>query len=392
MGVEVPRAVAVLPDLSQCYGRALVTASSTPSFLRRHAVKLVASALITAGILYTAHTGGLKLVPTGSDFATVHWSGLVAYTLVFAVMTWFRSVRWRFLLRQIADVPKLRLLAISCAGFAAILLLPFRLGELARPYMLRTRAEDRRPGQPVVTMTAATSSVVAERVFDGLFLSIVLAIALVAVPTVKPLPATVVGLPISVASIRAMGFAMLGLFSVAFVTIAVFYFARSWALRATHAVFGLISEKLADKLADIAANLADGLHVFGRAREFVGFLTETAAYWGLNALGMWILAIACGVVHADGSSITFLEACTLMGMLGCTILIPGPPGLLGVFQAGIYAGMTFYFPTEIVIGPGAAYVFLLYAIQVTLCLLCGAWGVWYQGGAQRVRGALEEAG
>ena len=60
---------------------------------------------------------------------------------------------------------------------------------------------------------------------------------------------------------------------------------------------------------------------------------------------MWLLAWGCGVVHADGSAITFGEACALMGMLGCTILIPGPPGLLGVFQAGIYAGMTMYFPT-----------------------------------------------
>jgi hypothetical protein len=53
-----------------------------------------------------------------------------------------------------------------------------------------------------------------------------------------------------------------------------------------------------------------------------------------------------------------------MGMLGCTILIPGPPGLLGVFQAGIYAGMTMYFPTHVVTGAGSAYVFLMYVIQL----------------------------
>lgn len=361
-------------------------------FLRKHAVKLVASALITAGVVYTVHTGGLKLVPHGRDFAGVHWSGLVAYAAIVLAMTWFRGVRWRFLLRRIAHVPKRRLLAISCAGFAAILLLPFRLGEIARPYMLRTRPEDRAAGQPVITMTTATGSIVAERIIDGLFLSVMLAIVLVVVPTVKPLPARVVGLPISVASVRAMGFAMLGLFAVAFATIATFYFARDWARRVTHVVFGVVSQKLADRLADMATKLADGLHVFGRLREFSGFLLETSAYWGLNAFGMWILAMACGIVHADGTSITFPEACTLMGMLGCTILIPGPPGLLGVFQAGIYAGMTFYFPTEIVTGPGSAYVFLMYASQVVLTVLCGAWGVWYQGGAQRLRGALDAQG
>jgi hypothetical protein len=217
----------------------------------------------------------------------------------------------------------------------------------------------------------------------------VLAAALVFVPTVHPLPDRVVGLPVSVAYVRAMGFAMLGVFATALTVIAVFYVARAWAVRATRTVIGAVSPRLADKLAAMAGHLADGLHVFGRGRDALGFLIETAAYWGLNALGMWLLALLCGVVHADGTAITFPEACALMGMLGCTILIPGPPGLLGVFQAGIYAGMMMYFPTAIVTGPGAAYVFLLYLSQVVLSIVTGAWGVWSEGGAQRLRGALD---
>jgi len=358
-------------------------------FLRRHAVKLIASALITAGIIFTAEKGGLKLVPDSGDFGAVRWWVLGLYFVIALGMTWFRSVRWRFLLRPIIEVPKRRLFAVSCAGFAAILLLPFRLGELARPYMLRTRPEERRPGAPVLSMTAATSSIVAERVIDGMFLSVVFALVLVFVPTVQPLPKRVVGLPISVDSVRMSGFVMLGVFTVGLATIVVFYFARAWAHRATLVVIGKLSPKLAEKLATLAEHLADGLHVFGRPRDVLGFLAETTAYWGLNAFGLWVLAMGCGVVHGNGSSITFPEACGLMGMLGCAILIPGPPGLLGVFQAGIYAGMTFYFPTEIVIGPGAAYVFLLYMSQVVLHLITGAWGLWDQGGTRRLRGALD---
>jgi uncharacterized membrane protein YbhN (UPF0104 family) len=129
--------------------------------------------------------------------------------------------------------------------------------------------------------------------------------------------------------------------------------------------------------------------VFSRGRDFLAFLVETAIYWGFNAIGMWLLAYACGVTHGDGSAITFGEACTLMGMLGCTILIPGPPGLLGVFQAGIYAGMTMYFPTAIVTGAGSAYVFLLYTTQVLLIIVMAIWGLWYEGGARRLQGALD---
>jgi hypothetical protein len=359
--------------------------------VRRHAAKLIASVAITVGLIWAITSGGLKLVPDGGDFSGVRWWGLALYVPTVAGMWWFRSVRWRFLLHAIVDVPKRRLFAISSAGFAAILLMPFRIGELARPYMLRTRPEDLRPGKPALTMTAATTSVVAERVIDGLFVSLVLVLVLIFVPTIQPLPKTVVGLKIPVADVRASAFVLVGLFGAAFVVLAVFYFARSFAHKATHAIIGKISPKLATKLTDLFERLADGLHVLRSARDAFGFLLETAIYWGFNALGMWLLAIACGIVHADGSSITFFESVGLMGMLSCAILIPGPPGLLGLFQAGVYAGMTMYFPTQIVTGPGAAYVFLMYIAQLIWTFTVGGWGLWHEGGARRLRG-VDQAG
>ena len=325
-------------------------------FFRRHGPKLIASTVITSGILYTLQSGGLTLVPRGVAFGNVRWWTIPAYLATLIAMSYFRAVRWRFLLRSFAEVPRRRVLAVSWLGFAAILLMPFRLGEIVRPYMLREKGK--------ISMSSATGTVVAERVVDGLYLSIVLALALILVPTIDPRPEKVVGLPVSVSQVRTSGFLMLCLFTTAFVTIALFYFARTWARKMTFAVFGIVSRRLAEKLAETAEKLAHGLHFLGRGRDAGGFLLETTAYWGLNALGMWLLAWGCGVVHADGSPITFGETCALMGMLGCTILIPGPPGLLGVFQAGIYAGMTMYFTTEIVTGPGAAFVFLLYSIQL----------------------------
>jgi hypothetical protein len=239
-----------------------------------------------------------------------------------------------------------------------------------------------------VSLTAAASTVVAERIVDGLYLSIVLAIALICVPTIQPLPETVVGLPVAVENVRRSGFAMLGLFTVAFVTIAIFYFARGWAMRFTFATVGRVSKGLAEKLSTLFAKFADGLHVFSRGKDAFRFLLETSLYWLANAAGMWLLAWGCGIVHADGSAITFGESCALMGMLGVTILIPGPPGMLGVFQIGIYAGMTMYFPTSIVTGPGAAYVFILYACQFLWQAAAGAGFLVVDHGSLR---ALEEA-
>jgi hypothetical protein len=344
--------------------------------LRRHAGKLVASLVITCGIVLMVHKGGLKFLPEGGDFAQFvrRWWTLPLYVLVLLAMTWFRSVRWRFLLRSIAEVPKGRLFAVSCVGFAAILLMPFRLGEIVRPYLIRTPPSKRLQNARAITLTAATSSVIAERIIDGLYLSIVLALALIFVPTVHPLPDRVVGIPVTVAHVRMSGYVMLALFATLFTTLAVFYFARSWAHRATLLVVGKVSSSLAERLTGLFEKLVDGLHVFGRAKDAFGFFVETTLYWTLNAVGMWLLAWGCGVVHAGGSAPSLGEAFGLMGMLGCAILIPGPPGMLGVFQAGIYSGMTMFYPTSVVTGPGAAYVFLMYAAQVVFQLVAGGFG------------------
>jgi uncharacterized membrane protein YbhN (UPF0104 family) len=234
-------------------------------------------------------------------------------------------------------------------------------------------------------MTAATSSILAERVIDGLYLSVVLALALLFVPTVHPLPDKVVGIPVAVEYVRRSGYLMLLLFCGLSAATAVFYFAQSWAHRTTMAVVGRVSAKLAQKLTHFIEKAVDGLHVLGSSRDALGFFLESTGYWLANALGMWLLAWGCGVVHADGSAPTFGEACALMGMLGCAILIPGPPGLLGVFQAGLYAGMTMYYPTKIVTGPGAAFVFLLYSTQLVFTLASAALALGFE---QRTRATL----
>jgi hypothetical protein len=361
-----------------------------PTFLQRHGVKLIASAVITVGIVFGLRMGGLKFIPEGGNFSQVTWWAVPAYILTLFGVNWYRGVRWRFLLRSIADVPKTRLIAVSWIGFAAILILPFRIGEIVRPYMLRTSGKRDASGRVVgaISMPAATGSVVAERVVDGLYLSIVLAIALLTVPHLEPLPEKVVGLPVSVAQVRHAGFAAVGVFSAALAVIAVYYFARDFARRATLAVFGLVSKKLAEKLASMAESLADGFHFFSRGRDAAGFLWETTLYWFFNAFGTWILAWGCGVVHADGSHITFGESCAVMGMVCIAILVPGPPGLLGTFQLGLYAGLTMFFTRDMVVGPGAAFVFLIYLIQFVFTVLAALAMLWGRPDAWR---ALEEA-
>jgi hypothetical protein len=94
------------------------------------------------------------------------------------------------------------------------------------------------------------------------------------------------------------------------------------------------------------------------------------------------------VTHGDGSAPTYGEACALMGMLGITLLIPGPPGMLGVFQLGVAAGMSMYYPATTTLGEGAAYIFLCYIVQVVWMIFGAVLFLVLDRGSLR---ALEEA-
>jgi len=248
-------------------------------------------------------------------------------------------------------------------GSAAILLLPLRLGEMVRPYLI---ARDRR-----ISVLGAIGSVVAERIIDGLVLSSILAVALVTVPTIVPLPAQVLGMPITVAAVRGYAWTFLVGFSVAFLASVVFHAAREASVKITRATLGKISPRLAELVTIMLRRFSDGLDFFRHRRLALQFMFETTLYWTCAAAAYWLLGWGTGVVHADGSSMSFGEACAIMGMLGIATALPGPPGLIGIFQAGVYAAMTMYFPSEVLAGPGSVYVFLLYVLQLAFTCVCG---------------------
>ena len=103
---------------------------------------------------------------------------LPVYLATLAIIHLLRTVRWGILLEPVAKIPFARLNAVSAVGFTALLVLPFRLGEFARPYLIADR--------PRLRVSAALSSVVVERVADGIFTAVLLLVTLFAVPEGTP--------------------------------------------------------------------------------------------------------------------------------------------------------------------------------------------------------------
>lgn len=335
------------------------------SWLRRHWLKLAASLAIAFAFGWLLHAGALPILPGREAFRHMQWWAIPGYVLVWCVVHYVRAVRWYFLLLPVHRVPVRRVLAVAFVGFAAVLLLPFRTGEVVRPVMIRKKGH--------LSGWAATGTVAAERVIDGLVLSLILFVALSLSRPLDPLPSSIGELPVPAAVVPGAAYSALALFMTAFTVMGVFYWRRDFARRATEKVVGLASKRLAGWISQRIEKLAAGMSFLPKAKYLAPFLGLTLLYWGLNAAAAWVLAWGTGFV-----GIGYLEACVITGVLALGILVPNAPGFFGAFQISVYAGFAMFFPPEMVVGPGAAFVLVIYLAQIGITSVGAALGLGWE--------------
>ncbi len=266
---------------------------------------------------------------------------LAPYLLILLAIHVARTVRWGLLLEPVAKVPFARLNAVSAVGFMALSLLPFRLGEFARPYLV---AE---PGK--IRVSAALSSVVAERIADGIFMGLLLVLALLAVPDGAPAVRVLRtgGVVVSLAFLGALAFLFVA------------YRNRDLAIRLAAGALRPFSPALAERVSGMLDAFIHGLRLVPSRRKASAFVALTVAYWGLNAWGMNVLA------RGFGFELGVVESCAVLGVLVVGVMIPAGPGMVGTFQGAILIGLALFAPKDVVATRGTAYANVLWAAQLT---------------------------
>lgn len=273
----------------------------------------------------------------GADYST-----LAPYVGVLLVIHLVRTVRWGILLEPVAHVPFARLNAASAVGFMALMVLPFRIGEFARPYLVAER--------PHLRVSTALSSVVVERIADGIFTGLLLVAALLAVPAGTP----------GVGVLRTGGLVVSLAFGGLLVFLVVGVYSRERAVRLLTRALRPLSPRLAERAAARADAFIHGLRGVPSPPKLALFLALTATYWALNAYGMSLLARGFG--FDLGPAATF----ALLGVLVVGVMIPSGPGMIGTFQGAILVGLSISAPPDVVATRGAAYANVLWAVQLTV--------------------------
>jgi glycosyltransferase 2 family protein len=338
----------------------LERASAAPSRPRSIGPKLVASLVIAAGFVWLLRRGGLPIMPARKLLEELPWWAPVSYVLLCCVAMFLRTYRWVYLLRPIsAALSAVRVFGIGLVGFTAIFFAPLRMGELARPWLLSRDGE--------VTFFQAAGTVAAERIIDGLTLTLFLLASLIASRPLSPAPDHVGDLPLPIATVPAAAYGTCALFATALVVMALFYRWRRFARNLVERSVGLVSPRLASWLSLRVERLSDGFK-FLPSRNAGAFLRDSVAYWAVMLSATWVLLRGTGIDAGPA------EAGVVLGVMGIGTLVPSGPGFFGTYQLAAYMGLAMFFPESGVLGAGAVFSFVSYSIHVLLTAASGVLG------------------
>lgn len=274
-----------------------------------------------------------------ASLRAAHYGWVAPYLGVLLLIHLSRTVRWGALL---ASQERLRFRALndaSAIGFMMLLVLPFRLGEFARPFLIAQRSSIRK--------SAAMTSVVLERIADGLFVSLLLSGLLFFVHG----DAT----PMRLARYGANAMFAVFFGGFLFLLFAARYHDRAVAL--VRGTLGRVSPSLGQRASDIVDSFVGALKQRHRPSELAAFLVWTLIYWGLNGFGMWVL------MQAFPFQLSLVQAYVVMCLVVVGVMIPAAPGMVGTFQAFVKIGLSIFLPAAVVNGPGLAYANVLWLCQ-----------------------------
>jgi len=284
----------------------------------------------------------------------------VAVTLVtYAVRAW----RWQILLAPIGRTRFRTAFRTTVIGFAASFLLPGRVGELLRPYLLA-----RREG---LSATSTFATIVVERLLDMTTILAFFGFALLTTGVVVDPDVRRAGVVAAAGSV------------VAVIVLIVLAGHPERMGRWTARVSSFLPGRMGHALAGFVRTFAEGLKVMRSPGHLAVALAWSLPLWLSLTLGIWLTSQAFGLTFSFPA--TFL----VLGLLAIGVATPTPGATGGFHWAYLYA-VTFFFGADRDTAGAAAIV--LHAVSFVPVTLVGLLFMWQDGlTLGRLRGLKAEA-
>jgi len=266
------------------------------------AVKLALCLAISGVCLYLAVRGidFARAVQELKKSSTAPIFGAVAFLFV---SYWIRAYRWRYLLAPIKDIAVGPLFRSTVIGFMGNYLLPFRAGEIMRAVSIGQTQQ--------ISKSAALGSIVLERVFDGVVISLTPFIVVAAVE----LPPWV----------TRVNFGLLTLYIIGLVGL-VIATRRGWTELWIYKAMVLMPMGFGQRVRPIATEFLQGMKGINYIGALLPVCLLSFACWFFHGLYFFLL------FHALDLELSFWTALIIQMVIGLGVILPAAPGYVGNFE------------------------------------------------------------
>lgn len=246
---------------------------------------------------------GADLSNLGDEIREMRWAW-VAFAVVADIFVYFvQGWRWSILLAPVSQIPIMRSVRAIYVGLFANEVLPLRSGEIIRCYL------QSRWGKLPISVTL--SSALIERVFDGIWLVVYLAIVIQFIDVPKP--------------VQNGGYALMLVITI---LAAILGWVMFYKQQAQEVVSG-------SRWAKHLHVLVEDLHAIGNSRSF--YFAWLASLPHLISMTLPIY----GVARAYGlEQVGLLDAAVVNVIVRIGTIIPNAPGNLGAYQFLVVLALT----------------------------------------------------
>lgn len=264
---------------------------------------------------------------------------------VWFVSAWFRSLRWHYLLRPIGDLPTRTLYPVVIIGYMANNLLPARVGELVRAYIMGERHR--------LSMMATLGTIAVERLFDGL----VLVVFLVAV-------GAFVGLS---QELGILAIAMSATFVLVFALFLVAVSSQERAQRWVERLLRFLPARAQEKGSQWAGSFIVGLGALQSPWRIAAVLVTSVVAWALEATMYFMVGVSFNLGEAFPIYLMVAAAANL------AITLPSTSGGIGPFELLTKETLDFVGVSR---GAAGAYAVALHALLLLPVVAAGLIFLW----------------
>lgn len=313
---------------------AIPALSHKKGFTFRLSPSLFGWLLAAAGLLWVLHD--LELGQLAQQLANIRWRWMLL-AIAFDVLSYVsQGIRWRLLLKPVGNVSTLRSTQAIYAGLFTNELLPMRMGELVRAYLVSRWT--------AVKFVAVIPSMIVERCFDSLWMVVAIGCAALFVPLPPELlkAADVLGVIVVIAA--ALLF-----------YVAVRQRNLAWLEQGQHS-----SRRSVRFVASLLTRLAEGLKGMGRTRAFYYSLAWSLILLVSQALAFWFVMLACDL------PVSFPIGIAVFLIVHLGTAIPNAPANVGAFQFFTVLGLTLFGIDKATAAGFSIVVFLMLTLPLLL--------------------------